>query len=259
MNSARFRFYAELNYFLPRELRQKDFRYTFEGKPAVKDAIEALGVPHTEVDLILANGVSEDFCYHLQDGDRISVYPVFESLDIIPVVRVRPQPLRETRFVLDTHLGRLAGYLRLLGFDAIYRNDFEDKELASISRRKKRVLLTRDRGLLKRSEVTHGYCVRETSSYRKQIVEVLRRFDLFGSIKPFQRCLRCNGLLERVSKEEISDRLQPKTKRYYNQFWQCQTCDQVYWKGSHYQRMKEFIDRISKENTLNVTYKSSSN
>jgi uncharacterized protein with PIN domain len=243
MNQAKFRFYAELNDFLPPEKRQQAFSHTFELNPSVKDMIEALGVPHTEVDLILVNDHSVDFSYLLQNGDRISVYPVFESLDISPLVRVRPQPLRETRFVLDVHLGRLATYLRMLGFDTLYRNDYEDDELAHISSAEGRILLTRDRGLLKRSIVTHGYCLRATNP-QQQLIEVLRRFDLFESVKPFQRCLHCNGLLQPVDKADISDRLPPKTRQYYDEFKHCRACDRIYWKGSHYQRMQQFIDRV---------------
>src|SRR5262245_16268956 len=155
--SVQLRFYAELNDFLPLEKQQQPFTHSFEMKTSVKDMIESLGVPHTELDLILVNDKSVDFSYLVQDGDQIAVYPVFEALDITPLVRVRPQPLREPRFILDVHLGRLAVYLRLLGFDALYRNDYSDEELAQTSSDEHRILLTRDRGLLKRSIVTHGY------------------------------------------------------------------------------------------------------
>jgi hypothetical protein len=241
-----FRFYAELNDFLPPAKRQKTFPYVFELSASVKDVIEALGVPHTEVDLILANGQSVDFAYPIQDGDHISVYPVFETIDISPLVRVRPHPLREPRFVLDVHLGRLATYLRLLGFDTLYRNDYPDAELAQISSSQKRVLLTRDRGLLKRSIVTHGYCLRTTQP-RQQLIEVLRRFDLLAGIKPFQRCLRCNGLLHPVAKADILDLLQPKTRRYYDEFHRCAGCGHIYWQGTHYERMRLFIEKLVAE------------
>ncbi len=132
MNHAEFRFYAELNDFLPPSKRLVPFSYPFEVSGSVKDMIESLGVPHTEVDLILANGESVGFSYLVRDGDRISVYPVFESIDIAPIVRVRPQPLRDPRFVLDTHLGRLASYLRMLGFDTLYQSDYQDEELLRI-------------------------------------------------------------------------------------------------------------------------------
>lgn len=244
---ASLRFYAELNDFLPLEQRQKTLTYTFELSASVKDVIEALGVPHTEVDLILANGDSVDFTYLVRDGDRISIYPVFEAIDITPLVRLRPRPLREIRFVLDVHLGRLAVYLRLLGFDTLYRNDYADKELAHVSSSQARVLLTRDRGLLKRSVVTHGYWVRSTSP-PQQLVEVLRRFDLFASLKPFNRCLHCNGLLEVVDKETISDRLPPKTRQYYDEFHCCLDCARIYWPGSHFQRMQQFIQSVLQDN-----------
>jgi uncharacterized protein with PIN domain len=237
------RFYAELGDFLPREKRQVAFRHDFSGRVSVKHLIEALGVPHPEVDLVLVNGQSVGFSYLVQDGDHISVYPVFESIDISPVVRVRPRALRETRFVLDTHLGRLAAYLRMLGFDTVYGNDYADEELARIAADEGRILLTRDRGLLKRSVVTHGYCVRETAP-RRRLVEVLRRFDLFDAIRPFSRCIRCNGPLEPVDAEAVADRLPPRTRQYYDEFRICQACGQIYWKGSHYERMQALIESV---------------
>jgi uncharacterized protein with PIN domain len=246
VNQAFFRFYAELNDFLPPHRKQVVFSHVYDGQPSVKDTIEALGVPHTEVDLILVNGESVDFSYRMKDGDQVSIYPVFESIDIASVLRVRPQPLREVRFVIDTHLGRLAGYLRMLGFDTLYRNDFQDEELAKLSSREKRILLTKDRGLLKRSEVTHGYCVREIHP-RRQLVEVLRRFDLARVIKPFERCIRCNGSVTRVDKEQVIDRLPPETRRYYDEYHLCQDCGRIYWRGSHYQRMRLFIAQVLEE------------
>lgn len=246
MPKARLRFYAELNDLLPRRMRQVPFDHTFGDRSSVKHIIEALGVPHTEVDLILVNGRSVDFSYLLKDGDRISIYPVFETFDISPLVRLRPQPLREPCFILDTHLGKLAAYLRMLGFDTRYGNSYEDGELALIASEEKRIILTRDRGLLKRKMVTHGYIVRETIP-RVQILEVIKRFDLPTSISPFKRCIRCNGLLEAVQKEKIIDRLQPNTMRYFDEFRICTKCSRIYWKGSHYERMKEFIDAILAE------------
>ena len=243
MNQAVFRFYAELNDFLPTRRRRITFAYRFDEGQSVKHLIEALGVPHTEVDLVLVNGESVGFGYLARDGDRVSVYPVFESMDISPVARVRPRPLREPCFVLDTHLGRLATYLRMLGFDTLYRNDYGDEELARISSSEGRILLSRDRGLLKRRVVTHGYCLREINP-RRQLSEILRRFDLYGATRPFQRCLRCNGLLQDVSKEAVQEQLPPRTSRYYDEFRRCEGCGRIYWKGSHYERMRRLVDQV---------------
>jgi uncharacterized protein with PIN domain len=222
------------------------FIHVFERPTSVKDMIESLGVPHTEIDLILANGASVDFSYRVQDGDRITVYPVFESFDITPLLRVRPQPLRDVRFVLDTHLGRLAAYLRLLGFDSLYRNDYPDEELAELSSRDRRILLTRDRGLLKRNQVTHGYCLRATDP-RQQLAEVVRRFDLARAAQPFSRCLRCNGLLRTVSREAIAGRLPPGAGQQFDRYSVCEACGQPYWPGSHYRRMQRLVTEVLEE------------
>jgi len=197
---------------LPVESRMKELARRFDVSGSVKDLIESFGVPHTEVDLVLVNSEPADFTCLVRDQDRVSVYPVFESLDISPVPRVRPAPLRELRFVLDVHLGRLAAYLRMAGFDALYRNDASDTELAGISASERRVLLTRDRYLLMRTEVNWGYWVRSTDP-RQQVVEVLKRFDLAGSMRPFTRCMKCNGPLEATSVEPVLNRLPPGAAR----------------------------------------------
>lgn len=240
MSHVLFRFYAELNDFLPPARRQTAFDHTYQGRTSIKDMIESLGVPHTEIDLILANGRSVDFHYIVTDGDRISVYPVFESLDIRPILHLRPDPLRTPRFILDTHLGRLAAYLRLLGLDAVYRNDFTDGELAGRASGEERILLTRDRGLLKRSLVTRGYCVRSDFP-RLQAREVVERFDLWKAIAPFRRCLSCNGLLQPVDKLAILDRLPPGTRDRFDEFYRCSDCGKIFWAGSHYARLQGLV------------------
>ena len=174
---AQFRFYAELNDFLLPERRFQAFQHPLAASDTVKHVIESLGVPHTEVDLILVNGQSVSFSHQLQEGDRVSIYPMFESLDIRPILRLRPEPLRNIRFVVDSNLGGLARHLRMLGFDSLYRNNFAGDEIARISSSEKRVLLTRDAELLKGRGITHGYYVRTTVPV-EQVAEVLRRFDL---------------------------------------------------------------------------------
>ena len=243
MKEAYFRFYAELSDLLPLPRRRQTLSHAFETTTPVKDDIEAFGVPHTEVDLILANGEPAAFSYLLRDGDRISVYPVFRSLNLSSLTHLQPRREGEIRFVLDTHLGKLAAHLRMLGFDSLYRNDCEDEELAYIASSQQRTLLSRDRGLLKRSIVTHGYLVRETQP-DQQLIEVVSRYNLSRLIAPFRRCLHCNALLQPVAKELINDRLLPDTRQRYHQFHLCPECDRVYWKGSHYQRMTSLIERM---------------
>jgi uncharacterized protein len=242
VKQARFRFYAELNDFLPPDKRALAFSHAFSGRQSVKHLIEALGVPHTEVDLILINWRSAAFSEIVEDGDAVSVYPVFEAFDVASVSRVRSHPLRQTRFILDAHLGRLAGYLRMLGFDTLYRNDFQDEELCRTGAAEHCILLTRDRDLLKRRAVSHGHYVRQTNP-RAQLVEILRRFDLAGSIAPFTRCMRCNGVLEPVPKEQVLDRVPPLSREHCDKFQICRDCRQVYWNGSHHRRMEGFIQQ----------------
>lgn len=240
MAEASFRFYGELNDFLSVAQRQKNLIQRFDPGQSAKHLIEALGPPHPEVDLILVNGRPEPFGYLVQDGDRVSVYPRFRHLDLGDHPRLGPDRPPVPSFVLDGHLGRLAAYLRLMGFDTLYTNHVDDHQLAHISAEEARILLTRDQELLKRSIVRHGAWVRNTNP-RLQLVEMLARFELVDNIAPFSRCLSCNGLLEPVDKEAIQDQLEPRTLKYYDSFHRCNSCHQVFWDGSHVQRMKRLI------------------
>jgi uncharacterized protein with PIN domain len=240
------RLYAELNDFLPVERRHQIQTRCLKSRPSVKHVIEALGVPHTEIGLILANGNPVDLSHQVADEDRISAYPAFTSIDVSSVTRIPLRTSGEPRFVLDAHLGKLAAHLRMLGFDALYRNDYDDDTLAGIAGADDRILLTRDRTLLQRRAVTHGYHVWETDPER-QLVEVAHCYDLVRLMHPFRRCVHCNGLLEPVAKEAILDRLRPKTRKYYDEFSLCPDCDRVYWKGSHYERMLKTIEQLGRD------------
>lgn len=244
MTQVQLRFYEELNDFLPPERRKVSFTHELSRRTSVKDLIESFGVPHTEVEVILVNGDSVDFSYIVQPGDRISVYPMFESLDVSPLLRLRERPLREPRFVIDSNLGQLARYLRLLGFDVVYRNNFTDREVAQIADREKRIVLTRDRALLQHKIITHGYFVRADKP-REQVREILARLNLYGALHPFTRCLRCNGELETVDKQAVLEQLEPKTRKYYHRFRRCKNCGQAYWKGSHFHRMEKLCDYLA--------------
>jgi uncharacterized protein with PIN domain/sulfur carrier protein ThiS len=238
MAKADFYFAGELNFFLPLQRKNKRFSHYFEERAAIKDTIEALGIPHPEVDLILVNSEPVDFSYIVTDGDEVEVYPVSAAIQAQPSNKELGD-----RFILDVHLGKLANALRMLGFDTLYRNDYDDEELAKISAAQNRILLTRDKGLLMRSIVTRGYYVRETHP-EGQVKEVLQRFNLFDQVSPFHRCIRCNGLLEPVSKEAIADQLLPKTRQAINEFHRCCECRQIYWKGSHYAGMQHFVQEV---------------
>lgn len=243
-----FRFYEELNDHLPARHCKVSFEQSFCPGVTIKDLIESVGVPHTEVDLILVNGMSVGFDYQVRHNDRISVYPVFECMDISTISKVRPQPLRTIKFVLDVNLGKLARYLRMAGFDTYYEKNCEDEVLARISSSEHRILLTRDRQLLKRRIIDYGHFVRQTRPLL-QLDEIIRWFDLSRLLQPFSRCLQCNGLLSSVDKKTIANALLPETRKVFHHFKQCQNCHKIYWQGSHYERMKTMLARYSPDDS----------
>lgn len=237
------RFYGALNDFLPPERRGAELTHALQGRPSVKDLIESLGPPHPEVDVVLVDGEAVDFAHRVAPGSRVAVYPAFHSLDVAPVLRVGPSLPERPRFVLDVGLGRLAGFLRMLGFDVLWRNDFADDELARLSSTEDRVLLTRDLGVLKRGEVVRGYFPRATDP-EHQLVEVVRRFGLTSRMRPFSRCLACNGELSPAEPHEVTGRVPERIAATHSRFQQCAGCRRVYWAGSHQQRMQAVIDRL---------------
>ncbi len=213
-----------------------------------------MGVPHAEVDLILANGNSVDFSYIVNDGDRFSVYPVFESMDISGVTRLRPSPLRDTKFVLDVHLRKLARRMRLLGFDTDYADRRDDSTLADISGRENRILLTCDRQLLMRKIVSRGIIIRSRDP-EEQIIEVIERLQLRELINPFTRCIECNGLIAAVDLSspvynDIKSSIPEGVLEWCNEFYRCTSCERIYWRGSHYDRLIKRVGHIM--NRLNA-------
>jgi hypothetical protein len=243
--SVAVRVYAELNDLLAPSRRGRWVEHEVTGSLAIRDVVERMGVPHTEVDLILVNGSSAGLDDRVGGGDRVSVFPVFGSLDVSTVQQVRPKPLHRSAFVLDVHLGRLARYLRMLGFDSLYRRDADDADLVRLAGGQ-RILLTRDRGLLKRRAVTHGYLVRPRHP-RDQAAEVLRRFDLAGQITPFVRCLSCNEPLTPLPREAVPESVPIRVRELHDEFARCSGCDRVFWKGTHHRAMVETIAAIARE------------
>jgi uncharacterized protein with PIN domain len=233
MSTADFAFHGRLNDLLPRDRSGQIIRVDFRGRQSIKHLAESLGVPHPEIGPVQINGQEGTLSATTQDGDRVELYPVPNHCPIEP------------RFLLDNHLGRLTAYLRMLGFDCLYQTNYEDDELAEIAQREERILLSRDRRLLMRKVINHGYCLRSLDSL-EQLSEVIQRFDLAKRIVPFHRCLRCNHPLESVEKEAVLDRLEPLTKLYFDQFHICPACKQIYWKGSHFERMQNVIEQLTK-------------
>lgn len=243
MFQATFRFYEELNDFLAKHRRKADFEAAFKEERSIKDMIESLGVPHTEVDLILVNGQSVDFSYILRDGDRVSVYPVFESFNIKGVTRLRPMPLRKTQFVADRNIEDIVRFMRLLGFDVFSSAALTNRQIIDISLREKRIILTKSKSLLKFKNVTHGVFIRP-GTREEQVVSIVKRLDIKDQVKPFSRCLRCNGLLKAVSKEDVLDRIPPKTKACCDNYSICKSCDKLYWNGTHMIQMQKAVKQV---------------
>jgi hypothetical protein len=235
------RFYEELNDFLPEQFKKEIYPFSYRGAPSVKNIIETIGVPHTEVDLIIIDGVSVGFEYQLKGNEQVSVYPVFESLDISPIIKLRAKPLRKIRFVVDVNLGKLAKKLRLLGFDTYYRNNLDDDEIVKISLSEKRIILTRDIGILKNGNVTHGFWIRSDDP-KTQLNEVIERLQLRNLFKPFTRCSQCNGSLKRIKKEQLKNCIPEDILSFHRIFWECQGCQQIYWKGSHFDKINSWIE-----------------
>ncbi|MGZ8320464.1 MAG: Mut7-C RNAse domain-containing protein [Telluria sp.] len=240
MVTATFRFYGELNDFIAPARRRREFSTPCARAATTKHMIEAIGVPHTEVELILVNGESAGFDRLLEDGDRVAVYPKFESLDVKQLLRVRGHPLRELRFVADAHLGGLARFLRMAGFDTLYDNNYADETIVEVAAEENRIVLTRDRDLLKRRDVTHG-CYVHAIKTAGQFREIVQRLDLAGSIKPFTLCLTCNAPLRDIDKADVFDQLPPSVQLHRTEFSTCDVCKGVFWKGSHWQRMRDAL------------------
>lgn len=237
-HTAEFRFYGILNDFLPLPRQQRTSTCRFQGCPGIKDPVEALGVPHTEVELILVRGHAVDFGYRLREGDRVAVYPPFGSLNIQSLARLREPPPDPPGFIVDVNLGKLARRLRWLGYDCLFRNDYRDSEIADIAAGERRIVLTRDRRLLHARRIVHGYWVRNVQ-VEQQVIEVACRYGLSTAHPPFTRCMVCNGQLIETDKAAVWDELAPKTRLYYEHFLRCESCRRIYWEGSHVEHMRK--------------------
>jgi uncharacterized protein with PIN domain len=249
MLSILFQFYGELNDFLPRHRRNTEFGETFKDKRSIKDAIESLGVPHTEIDIIIANGKSTDFEYILQDGDCFSIYPLFDRIAFPEILHLRRFPPYKKRFVADIHLGNIVKYMRALGIDVCFNMNDSPRDIIGKSNQEKRIILTKSIKLLKHKEVAYGYYVRPgpVETIIRKIIDVMKLED---DVLPFSRCLCCNGVLVAIEKGKISERIPPRTRGIFDDYVYCETCDKIYWAGSHVIKMKKVLARIWDQDRL---------
>ena len=240
-NKATFDYFGGLADLVVNRYKSCPVVYQFRESPGIKDAIEAMGIPHTEVDVILVNDRSVEFGYQLQHLDRVQVYPVNVDFSVISPTHLTPKTPANPKFILDVHLGKLARRMRLIGFDCLYKNDLEDSEIIQVSCDSGRIILTRDRGILKQKRVAQGYLVR-SSRVEYQLKEVLSRYQLIAWVAPLTRCMACNGELRSVDKALILDRLEERTKRHYDLFHMCPDCERIYWEGSHFKNIHGWIN-----------------
>lgn len=242
MGTVRVRVYGELDDLLAPRDRSHEVVVGVDGTPSVKDRIEAIGIPHTEVGLILVDGDPVVLDHHLVGGERIAVYPRFARLPR-PGPDLRPPLPRPARFVADVHLATLARNLRLLGFDTVWDRALDDEDLARLSAEDERLLLTRDRLLLQRSIVVHGFYVRDDDPL-DQTVELVAKLGLSDDVAPFGRCLACNDVPVPVAKDEVVDLLEPRTRRDHDRFRRCPGCGRIYWHGSHAEQLESLVAEI---------------
>jgi uncharacterized protein len=233
--------HGDLDFFLGSKAGRRRLERSLSEKTSIKDVIESCGVPHPEIDLILVNGKPVDFDHCVMCDVEIELYPPGTRHSHFKENRLQLATI--SRFVTDGHLGKLTRNLRLLGFDVAYDSQAQDRQLLAVMENEDRALLTRDRRLLMYAMVKTGYFPRSQNA-DEQTVEVIRRFDLLGSIAPFTRCLRCNAPLQRVAKTDIIDKLEPLTKIYYDQFRRCTGCRQIYWAGSHFTKLQKRLEQI---------------
>ena len=243
-----FRFYGTLNSLLLSKKSQNEHLLAFKGRQTIKHLIESMGIPHTEIGLIITGDQPVGFDHIPEDGERFAVYPHFKNLIIDSNSHQWDSEVNLPHFLLDGHLGRLTAYLRMLGFDAAYCIHASDHQLAEWAEKERRILLTRDRGLLKRKNIKEGCCLLSLDP-REQLLQIYIRYQLKNLTDPFTRCMACNGELEWVAKEDVMDDLELKTQLFFDTFKQCQNCHKIYWAGSHHTRMLKLISWLE-EKTL---------
>jgi uncharacterized protein with PIN domain len=246
-DDAYLHFHDELVSMLTSKPTNGTIVYPVNRKASIKDVIESLGPPHTEIYKIHINDTEVDFTYILNKKDVVEIYPAKKPVDVTQKTILRPMPLTKIKFITDVNVGKLARLMRLIGFDTTYNRAWDDTEIAEQSLATGRIVLSRDKNCLKRTKIIYGKWIRNNSP-KEQLRTVIEEYGLWPAIKPFTRCILCNVPLRSVQKETIITYLQPLTKKYYNKFSQCPNCLQIYWEGTHYEEMKKFLENIKKNN-----------
>ncbi|SPD74953.1 conserved hypothetical protein [uncultured Desulfobacterium sp.] len=245
MVSVTLSFFNELKDLITARRRNSRIELRFNDKRSVKDLIESVGVPHTEVDIILVNGKSVDFRYSIHDGDSICVYPVCETEEPSGAIHLAPISRLRGRFIADTNIHDIVRYMRALGLDVYFNPSLSPRGIIDISRQEDRIILTRSKSLLKHNDAVIGFLLRR-GQVEAQIRDIINRFAIRKEIKPFSRCLNCNTLLAPVDKNVIEERIPNKTRAYCDKYAICPSCDKIYWEGSHVMEMKKVIEEILK-------------
>ncbi len=234
----------ELTTLLSRKNRgKKEIDYPLTRRASIKDIIEALHIPHTEISSISHNDTEINFSHIPEAGERILLHSFSPGTDVTRPTLLRPDPLPTTSFIVDINVGKLARLLRMSGIDTLHDPQLLEKEIAEMAVTNRRILLSRNRDLLYRKSILWGHLVRAEQP-EKQLAEVMTLFGLRDAIQPFNRCLQCNALLQPVEKSAILHRLEPLTRKYYRKFHVCPDCEQIFWRGSHHKRMEELIKRV---------------
>lgn len=234
MSTATFRFHGDLESFLPRERRGAAIEHVYARAATLKQAIEALGVPHTEVGAVSVNGTPATLARAVRELDVVEAFPH------VPGAAPFEEPLA---FVADAHLGGLARMLRMLGFDTLFDAGFADAEVVRLAHAGRRVALTRDRDLLKRRDVLRGAFVRALKP-EAQLKEIAARYPIAARMRPFTLCLHCNFVLAPAATELVLAHVPERIRAHYTSFMYCAGCGRVYWEGSHWERMRSVLAQM---------------
>ncbi|MCP4760952.1 MAG: hypothetical protein GY870_04160 [archaeon] len=236
-------FERHFDFFLTNNKKSSQFVYCLNRKASIKDIIESLGVPHTEVGHLDFNNQEIDFSYIPVSQGVLTVHAIHLPFNVMIPSVLRPMPFNNIKFIADINVIKLGRLLILLGFDVNYSSHYSDNKIADIAEKECRIVLTRDTDLLKRKKIIFARRVKANLPY-DQLIEVINFFGLQKLILFFSRCSACNIKLEIVEKNDVIHLLEPKTKKYFDNFFQCPQCKKIFWKGSHYENIQKQLSSL---------------